>query len=78
MNHYAQDYQLKKTETKAKVIVIEEQITSPDAKFIHIEENREQLLRFNGKIDRHPTWILLNIDGRKKEVFTEDQELELD
>ena len=27
---------------------------------IHIEENKEQLLRFNGKINGHPTWIFLD------------------
>jgi len=54
---------------KAKVSVIEEQPStsvptptpiSTDIEFVHIEENKEQLLRFNGKINGRPAWILLD------------------
>ena len=48
--------------SKAKVSVIEERSPSPppSAEFVHIEENQEQLLWFNGKINVHPVWILLD------------------
>src|SRR5436309_3764453 len=48
--------------SKAKVSVIEERSLSPppSAVFVHIEENQEQLLRFNGKINGRPAWILLD------------------
>src|SRR5436305_9307469 len=45
---------------KAKVSVLEEQASTSDAEFIHIEDNKEQLLRFNGKINGRPAWILLD------------------
>jgi hypothetical protein len=57
--HFARDCRIK---PRAKISVIEEQPTpsSSTAEFIHIEENKEQLLRFNGKIDGKPAWILLD------------------
>ena len=54
---------------KAKVSVIEEQPSASTStstsipeniEFVHIEENKEQLLRFNGKINGRPAWILLD------------------
>ncbi|CAG8470672.1 862_t:CDS:1, partial [Acaulospora morrowiae] len=50
-----------KEKSKAKVSIIEEQASfSSNAKFVHIEENKEQLLCFNGKINGHPAWIRLD------------------
>ncbi|CAG8662669.1 2006_t:CDS:2 [Paraglomus brasilianum] len=40
---------------------LEEQHTLlPTAKFVQLEENKEELLQFNGKINGNSTWILLN------------------
>ncbi|CAG8768663.1 5927_t:CDS:1, partial [Acaulospora morrowiae] len=41
------------------------QPTTSDAEFIHIEENQEQLLRFNDKINGRPAWILLDSGASK-------------
>jgi hypothetical protein len=51
--HFARECRSK---AKAKITVIEEQ----NAELTHIAENKEQLLRFNGRINGHPAWILLD------------------
>jgi hypothetical protein len=56
-----------RSKPKAKVTVIEEQQSS-SAEFVHIEENQEQLLRFNGKINGRPAWILLDSGASKNFV----------
>jgi hypothetical protein len=56
-----------RSKPKAKVTVIEEQ-PSTSAEFVHIEENQEQLLRFNGKINGRPAWILLDSGASKNFV----------
>jgi hypothetical protein len=69
--HFAKEC---RSNPKAKVTVIEEQPSSsssaspPKAEFIHIEENQEQLLRFNGKINGRPAWILLDSGASKNFV----------
>ncbi|CAG8793889.1 13773_t:CDS:1, partial [Acaulospora morrowiae] len=68
IGHYVRDCRSKKQDPKAKVTVIEEQPTTLDAEFIHIEENQEQLLRFNGKINGRPAWILLDSGASKNFV----------
>ena len=47
-----------RSKPKAKVASIEEPIQ--EVELTHIEENKEQLLRFNGRINGHPAWILLD------------------
>ena len=60
VGHYARDCRSK---PKAKVANIEEQ--TENIELTHIEENKEQLLRFNGKINGHPAWILLNFEASR-------------
>jgi hypothetical protein len=55
IGHIAKDCRSK---PKAKVANIEE--PDPEVELTHIEENKEQLLRFNGKINGYPAWILLD------------------
>ena len=55
IGHIAKDCRSK---PKAKVANIEEPI--PEIELTHIEENKEQLLRFNEKINGYPAWILLD------------------
>ena len=55
IGHITKDYRSK---PKAKVANIEE--PNPEIELTHIEENKKQLLRFNGKINRYPAWILLD------------------
>ena len=47
---------------KAKVnqIKSEDDISSSSAEFVRLEENKEQLLHFNGKINGKSAWILLD------------------
>ena len=47
-----------RSKSKAKVASIEEPIQ--EVELTHIEENKEQLLHFNGRINGHPAWILLD------------------
>src|SRR5271155_4397235 len=54
IGHIAKDCRSK---PKAKVANIEE---PSNIELTHIEENKEQLLRFNEKINGHPAWILLD------------------
>src|SRR5579862_8463876 len=42
--------------------------SSSTAEFVRLEENREQLLRFNGHINRKPAWILLDSEASKNFV----------
>ena len=71
--HYAKECR-SNPNPKAKVTVIEEHLSSssssppPSAEFVHIEENQEQLLRFNGKINGRPAWILLDSGASKNFV----------
>ncbi|CAG8791449.1 2593_t:CDS:1, partial [Acaulospora morrowiae] len=44
------------------------QSTTSNAEFIHIAENQEQLLRFYGKINGYPAWILLDSGASKNFV----------
>ena len=55
IGHIAKDCRSK---PKAKVANIEE--PNLEIKLTYIEENKEQLLRFNGKINGYPAWILLD------------------
>ena len=42
--------------------------SSSTAEFVRLEENREQLLRFNGHINGKSTWILLDSGASKNFV----------
>src|SRR5437763_12854007 len=55
-----------RSKPKAKVASIEEPIQ--EVELTHIEENKEQLLRFNGRINGHPAWILLNSSASRNFV----------
>jgi hypothetical protein len=57
--HIAKDC---RSSSKAKVnqIESEEDTSSSSAEFVRLEENKEQLLHFNGKINGKSAWILLD------------------
>ena len=63
VGHYVKDCRSK---PKAKVTSIEE--PPKDIELTHIEENKEQLLYFNGKINGNSAWILLDSDASRNFV----------
>ena len=58
--HFARDCRSGKT--NAKFATIEKTPAEPEtlSHLTHLDDRKESLLRFNGQIDGHPAWILLD------------------
>ena len=57
--HRARDCKVMKAKFN-QIETEEPESSSSSAEFVRLEENREQLLRFNGKVNGKPAWILLD------------------
>jgi len=68
--HYAKNCR-SKGKTSAKFTRVEEVDQEPqEEELIHIQDTAEELLRFNGLINGHPAWILLD-SGASRNFISE-------